>query len=64
MFKRILIEGWAHFVPIISFCIFFAVFLAVTIRALRLRKSESDRLASLPLDNAAQSHHPDNQPDH
>jgi hypothetical protein len=63
MFKRIMMEDWTLFVPIISFCIFFAVFLAVTIRTLRIRKSESDRLASLPLDNAARSHHPDKQPD-
>lgn len=51
MFRRILIEGWAHFVPIISFCIFFIVFIAVTIRALRIKKSDRERLAALPLEN-------------
>jgi len=59
MFKRILVEGWAHFVPIISFCIFFTVFLVVSVRALRLRKSERERLAALPLENdgpSTQSH--------
>ncbi len=50
MFKRILIDGWALYVPIFSFVIFAVVFAAVTIRALRLSKSERDRLASLPLD--------------
>jgi hypothetical protein len=51
MFKRIFVEDWALCVPIISFCIFFTVFVAVTIRALRIGKSERERLASLPLDS-------------
>ena len=51
MFKRIFVEEWALCVPIISFCIFFVVFVAVTIRALRIGKSERERLASLPLDS-------------
>jgi hypothetical protein len=50
MFKRIFVEDWALCVPIISFCIFFVVFVAVTIRALRIGKSERERLASLPLE--------------
>ena len=44
MFKRIFVEDWALCVPIISFCIFFTVFVAVTIRALRIGKSERERL--------------------
>lgn len=51
MFKRIFVEEWALCVPIISFCIFFVVFLAVTIRALRIGKAERERLASLPLES-------------
>ena len=51
MFKRIFVEDWALCVPIISFCIFFAVFVAVTIRALRIGKAERERLASMPLDS-------------
>jgi hypothetical protein len=51
MFKRIFVEDWALCVPIISFCIFFAVFVAVTIRALRIGKTERERLASMPLDS-------------
>lgn len=50
MFKRIFVEDWALCVPIISFCIFFVVFVAVTIRALRIGKPERERLASLPLE--------------
>ena len=55
MFKRIFVEDWALCVPIISFCIFFVVFLAVTIRALRIGKSERERLASLPLDSETET---------
>jgi len=54
MFKRILVEDWALYIPIISFSIFFIVFAAVTIRALRLGKSERERLASLPLETSDQ----------
>lgn len=55
MFKRIFVEDWALCVPIISFCIFFVVFVAVTIRALRIGKSERERLASLPLDSETET---------
>ena len=51
MFRRILNEDWTHVVPIIAFCIFFVVFIAVTIRALRIKKSDRERLAALPLEN-------------
>ena len=49
MFQRILVEEWATYVPIISFVLIAGVFIAVTIRALRIDESERDRLASLPL---------------
>jgi hypothetical protein len=55
MFKRIFVEDWALYIPIISFCIFFTVFVAVTIRALRISKSERQRLASLPLESGTES---------
>jgi len=50
MFKRVFVEEWAQIIPIISFCIFSVVFLVVSIRAMRLRKPERERMASLPLD--------------
>ena len=51
MFKRILVEDWATYVPIISFVLIAGVFIAVTIRALRIDKGERSRLASLPLED-------------
>lgn len=50
MFKRVFVEEWAHIIPFISFFIFFTVFVFVTIRAMRLGKSESTRLANMPLE--------------
>lgn len=50
MFKRILQEEWALCIPIIAFCIFFTVFLVMSVRAMRLGKKDRERLASLPLD--------------
>jgi hypothetical protein len=60
MFKRVIIENWALYVPIISFVIFATVFAAVTIRALRIGKSERERLASLPLESDPQTLNTDN----
>ncbi len=37
--------------PIVGLIIFFAVFVAVSIRALRVGKDESSRCAALPLDD-------------
>ena len=55
MFKRILVEDWVHIVPVISFFIFATVFIFVTIRAIKIRKTERERLAALPLDDATRS---------
>lgn len=52
MFQRILVEDWATWVPIISFILIAGVFIAVTIRALRINKSERERLAALPLEDS------------
>lgn len=53
MFQRILVEDWATYVPIISFVLIAGVFIAVTIRALRINKGDRSRLASLPLESSS-----------
>ena len=53
MFQRILVEEWATYVPIVSFFLIAGVFIAVTIRALRIDKGERNRLASLPLEETS-----------
>ncbi len=57
MFKRILIDGWSLYVPVISFVIFAVVFVVVSVRALRIGKAERERLAALPLDETSENPH-------
>jgi hypothetical protein len=52
MFKRIVLEDWANIVPMIAFGVLFAVFLATTLRAIRLRPEERKRMADLPLQDS------------
>jgi hypothetical protein len=56
MFKRVFVEEWAYIIPFISFFIFFTVFIFVTIRAMRLGKSERTRLAMMPLEDNSENH--------
>lgn len=51
MFKRIFYEDWTQMLPEISFCLTFAVFLAITIRALMTKKDKVDHMANLPLED-------------
>jgi len=60
MFKRILHEHWTEIIPIISFVIMFLVFVITTIRALRIRPSQREHLASLPLDQSGAKSDQDN----
>jgi hypothetical protein len=55
MFRRVILDDWASVIPIVSFVIFFSVFLIATIRAVRLAEKNRDHLASLPLDSATDS---------
>ena len=50
MFKRVLLEDWAVWTPIISFILIAGVFVVVTIRALRIRPGDLEHLESLPLE--------------
>ncbi len=52
MFKRVVHEDWTTIVPMIAFALMFGVFVVTTIRALRLGKSERERLATLPLNDS------------
>jgi hypothetical protein len=51
MFKRIIYDDWASLVPLISFWFTFGVFLAITVRALLLKKDKVHHMASLPLED-------------
>lgn len=56
MFRRVILEDWISIIPIVSFLIFFGVFVIATIRALRLAEKNRDHLAALPLDSPEPSH--------
>ena len=49
LFKRVVHEEWTTLVPMVAFSLMFAVFVVTTIRALRIGKTERERLATLPL---------------
>ena len=52
MFKRIILEDWANLVPMIAFGVLFLVFLVTTLRAIRLKPAERERMARLPLSDS------------
>lgn len=49
MFQRVALENWHEVVPYVCFALIAGVFLIILVRALRMKKSEVDRIASLPL---------------
>jgi len=57
MFKRIVHEDWVSIVPMIAFGFLFAVFLITTIRAIRLKPAERDRMGALPLADDSSTDH-------
>ncbi len=50
MFKRMIVEDWATWIPIISFILIAGVFIAVTIRAIRISPTDPKHLESLRLE--------------
>ncbi|MDF1863007.1 MAG: hypothetical protein P1U87_22510 [Verrucomicrobiales bacterium] len=60
MFRRVNLEAWHNLVPYICFAIIAGVFIVIVVRALRMKQSDVDRIASLPLrdDNEAASVEP------
>jgi len=48
MFKRIIYENWTDGMPQIAFWLTFSVFLAITARALLIKKSHIEHMENLP----------------
>jgi hypothetical protein len=57
-FKRVVFEDWALWMPMISFGIFFLIFVITSIRAILMRKTDRERLAALPLEDPSDTSHP------
>lgn len=51
MFQRVIHQDWAAIIPIISFIITAGFFIAISLRAMRLKKPEREHLANLPLED-------------
>ncbi len=51
MFHRLHYEEWQTWFPIIGFFIFFAVFLIVCYRVIRMPRRDVERLEGLPFDD-------------
>lgn len=49
MFKRVVLEEWQMVIPYICFALVSGVFLIIVIKAVRMKRSEIDRISSLPL---------------
>ena len=54
MFKRIVLEDWQHYVPLVSFTVSFGIFAYAVVRALLLKKEKVERLSQLPLEDSPQ----------
>ena len=51
MYKRVIYENWADWVPYVAFGITALVFFSFVVRAITLRKDCADEMARLPLDD-------------
>lgn len=62
MFKRIIYDDWTSIIPLISFWLTFGVFLAITVRALLLKRKQVERSAHMPLEDDEQPLKQTNRP--
>lgn len=51
MFKRIIYDNWADWVPYVAFAVTAVIFLAFVGRALAVRREHADAMSRLPLDD-------------
>lgn len=58
MFHRIIVEEWQRILSAIGILLFFIVFVSIVIRTFRMSRQKVQHLASLPLNDAPDSHEP------
>jgi cbb3-type cytochrome oxidase subunit 3 len=56
MFHRIIVEEWQRILSAIGILLFFFVFVSIVIRTYRMPRQKVHRLASMPLNDAQDSH--------
>ena len=49
MFRRVNLEAWHGIVPYICFALIAGIFIVIVVRALRMKQSDVDHIANLPL---------------
>lgn len=59
MFRRVNLEAWHEIVPYICFALIAGVFVVIVVRALRMKQSDVDRVANLPLRSDEEAANPD-----
>ncbi len=57
MFKRLLFDDWVMIFPLVAFITATSVYVVLTWRALRMRRSQIDHFANLPFENETSSRH-------
>lgn len=57
MFKRVLYDNWTSIIPVLSFCLTFAVFVTACVRALILSKNNIETMEQLPLQEETLVHY-------
>jgi cbb3-type cytochrome oxidase subunit 3 len=56
MFSRVTFEDWQAIITIIAFFLCFLTFAYFAWRALKMKKTERDRMANLPLEEEISNH--------
>ncbi|MEM1444217.1 MAG: hypothetical protein AAGF67_17855 [Verrucomicrobiota bacterium] len=54
MYRRVSLEAWVEIVPYICFALIAGAFLVIVVRAIRMKKTDIDRLAHMPLKDDAE----------
>lgn len=51
IWSRVQYENWHYVLTILAFAIFFAVFVSIVVRTLRMKKDKLNHLSNLPLES-------------
>ena len=59
IWSRVQYENWHYVLTLLAFAIFFAVFVTIVVRTIRMKKDKLKHLSNLPLesDETAVKHH-------
>lgn len=58
MFKRVIYDNWSLIVPVLAFAFTSTIYFVMVIRAMLMKPDRRDQMASLPLEDGAESQTP------